>query len=169
MEKFVQYRVQVAIWGDHSGGAGKALRDFMRESNRGRAAFFADSGEGAPVQTGIAHLGEIERLSLPKQKSHPSGWLFCDWEGLSGRHPFSLVFQALERGPANGLRLLGGIGLAKALLWHLLRKPAAALSLVFQALERGPANGLRLLGGIGLAKALLWHLLRKPAAALSLV
>ena len=49
----------------------------MRESNRGRAVFFADSGEGAPVQTGTAHLGEIERPSLPKQKATRMGGFFA--------------------------------------------------------------------------------------------
>lgn len=102
LEKFVKYRVQVTIWGDHSGDAGKALRDFMRERNRGRAAFFADSREGAPVQTGTACLGEIERPSLPKQKSHPDGWLFCDWEGPSGRRPFSLVLGICSAAPQTG-------------------------------------------------------------------
>lgn len=52
LEKFVQYRVQVAIWGDHSGYASKALKDFIRESNRGRAVFFADSREEALCKLG---------------------------------------------------------------------------------------------------------------------
>ena len=52
LEKFVQYRVQVAIWGDYSGYASKALKDFIRESNRERAVFFADSREEALCKLG---------------------------------------------------------------------------------------------------------------------
>jgi hypothetical protein len=40
LQKFVNFRVRVAIVGDYSGYTSKALQDFIRESNRGAHIFF---------------------------------------------------------------------------------------------------------------------------------
>ena len=40
LQKFINYRFQVAIYGDYTGYTSKPLRDFIRESNRGRDFFF---------------------------------------------------------------------------------------------------------------------------------
>ncbi|MCB5941830.1 hypothetical protein LJB68_09745, partial [bacterium 210820-DFI.6.52] len=69
----------------------------------------------------------------------------------TGRCPFA-GFSGSGARLANGLCLLGGTGFAKALLWHLLCKPAAALSLVFQALERAPQTGSVCLAASALPK-----------------
>jgi len=55
LQKFVTYRVKLAIYGDFSGYKSKPLRDFMLESNRGDAIFFVSSEEEA-----------IERLACAK-------------------------------------------------------------------------------------------------------
>ncbi len=40
LQKFVNYRVKFAIYGDFSGYTSKPLQDFIRESNRGNDIFF---------------------------------------------------------------------------------------------------------------------------------
>lgn len=40
LQKFVNYRMKLAIVGDFSGYTSKPLKDFMTESNRGRDFFF---------------------------------------------------------------------------------------------------------------------------------
>jgi hypothetical protein len=49
LQKFVNYGVKLAIFGDFSRYTGKPLRDFIWESNRGRHVFFVatarDAGE----------------------------------------------------------------------------------------------------------------------------
>ena len=47
LQKFVNYRMKLAIYGDFSGYTSKPLRDFIRESNRGRDVFFAATQEEA--------------------------------------------------------------------------------------------------------------------------
>lgn len=47
LQKFINYHMKLAIWGDFSGYTSKPLRDFIRESNRGRDIFFAGSVEDA--------------------------------------------------------------------------------------------------------------------------
>lgn len=48
LQKFVNYGVTCAIFGDFSHYTSKPLRDFIRESNRGRTVFFtADAQEAA--------------------------------------------------------------------------------------------------------------------------
>jgi len=46
VQKFVNYRVQLAIVGDFSDGS-KSLQDFMRESNKGGHIYFVESVEKA--------------------------------------------------------------------------------------------------------------------------
>ena len=40
LQKFVNYQMKLAIWGMDSSCASAPLRDFIRESNRGRHVFF---------------------------------------------------------------------------------------------------------------------------------
>jgi hypothetical protein len=47
LQKFVQYRMQVAIVGNFNNVTSKSLADFIRESNRGRHVFFAENIEQA--------------------------------------------------------------------------------------------------------------------------
>ena len=53
LQKCVTYHIQLAIYGDFAPYTSKALRDFMRESNRGPHVFFATSKEEA-----VNHLFE---------------------------------------------------------------------------------------------------------------
>ncbi|MCI9332265.1 MAG: DUF4180 domain-containing protein [Oscillibacter sp.] len=43
LQKFVNYRVKAAIYGDYSHYTSKPLRDFLYESNKGKHVFFAAS------------------------------------------------------------------------------------------------------------------------------
>lgn len=47
LQKFVNYHVKAAIYGDYSRYTSKPLRDFMYESNKGRDFFFVDTREEA--------------------------------------------------------------------------------------------------------------------------
>lgn len=47
LQKFSNYRMKLAITGDFSDVSSKSLRDFIRESNRGRTVRFAASREEA--------------------------------------------------------------------------------------------------------------------------
>ena len=47
LQKFVNYHVKAAVYGDYSRYTSKPLRDFIRESNRGKHFFFAASREEA--------------------------------------------------------------------------------------------------------------------------
>ena len=47
LQKFVNYRLKVAIVGDYSRYTSKPLRDFIRESNRGKDVFFVPTVEKA--------------------------------------------------------------------------------------------------------------------------
>lgn len=47
LQKFVQYRVKIAIIGDFSVYTSKPMRDFIYESNQGSHVFFADSEDMA--------------------------------------------------------------------------------------------------------------------------
>lgn len=40
LQKFVNYRVRIAIYGDFSGYTSKPLKEFIQESNRGDSVFF---------------------------------------------------------------------------------------------------------------------------------
>lgn len=48
LQKFVNYQMKLAIVGDFSGYTSKPLRDFIRESNKGRQICF-QSDEGAAL------------------------------------------------------------------------------------------------------------------------
>ena len=47
LQKFINYRFKAAIYGDYTGYTSKPLRDFIRESNRGRDFFFVSTQEEA--------------------------------------------------------------------------------------------------------------------------
>ena len=47
LQKFINYHVKVAIYGDYSKYTSKPLKDFIYESNNGRDIFFTDSREEA--------------------------------------------------------------------------------------------------------------------------
>ena len=47
LQKFVNYGMKFAVYGDFSKYASKPLQDFMRESNRGHTVFFAATQEDA--------------------------------------------------------------------------------------------------------------------------
>lgn len=43
LQKFINYQFRIAIYGDYSSYTSKPLKDFIYESNTGRAIFFTDS------------------------------------------------------------------------------------------------------------------------------
>lgn len=47
LQKFINYRFRIAIYGDYTGYTSKPLKDFIYESNNGRDVFFADGLENA--------------------------------------------------------------------------------------------------------------------------
>ena len=47
LQKFINYRVKVAIFGDYSVYTSKPLKDFIYESNHGKDIFFVESEEAA--------------------------------------------------------------------------------------------------------------------------
>ncbi len=47
LQKFINYRVKAAIYGDYSRYTSKPLRDFIYESNRGTGVFFVPTQEEA--------------------------------------------------------------------------------------------------------------------------
>lgn len=47
VQKFINYHVKVAIYGDYSYYTSKPLRDFIFESNRGKDIFFVSTKEEA--------------------------------------------------------------------------------------------------------------------------
>lgn len=47
LQKFINYKTKVAIYGDFSQYTSKALNDFIKECNRGNDIFFLDSLENS--------------------------------------------------------------------------------------------------------------------------
>lgn len=47
LQKFMNYHVKLAIYGDYSGYTSKPLRDFIYESNQGKDFFFVETKEDA--------------------------------------------------------------------------------------------------------------------------
>lgn len=56
LQKFINYQVKLAIFGDYSGYTSKPLRDFIYESNCGNDVFFVPTEEEA-----------VEKLAAAKQ------------------------------------------------------------------------------------------------------
>lgn len=54
LQKFINYNMKVAVYGDYSKYTSKPLRDFIRESNKGKDAFFVPSQDEA-----VRKLAEI--------------------------------------------------------------------------------------------------------------
>lgn len=55
MQKLVNYRFCLAVYGDFSGYTSKALQDFIYESNQGQVAFFVPD-----LDTALIKLAEIQ-------------------------------------------------------------------------------------------------------------
>lgn len=47
LQKFINYHVKAAIWGDYTRYTSKPLKDFIYESNKGRDFFFVETKEEA--------------------------------------------------------------------------------------------------------------------------
>lgn len=47
LQKFINYKFRIAIYGDYSSYTGKPLKDFIYESNKGRDVFFTNTLEQA--------------------------------------------------------------------------------------------------------------------------
>lgn len=47
LQKFINYHVKAAIWGDYSRYTSKPLKDFIYESNKGKDFFFTETKEEA--------------------------------------------------------------------------------------------------------------------------
>lgn len=47
LQKFINYHIKAAIWGDYTRYTSKPLRDFIYESNQGRDFFFVETKEEA--------------------------------------------------------------------------------------------------------------------------
>lgn len=47
LQKFINYHIKAAIWGDYSRYTSKPLKDFIYESNQGRDFFFVETREEA--------------------------------------------------------------------------------------------------------------------------
>ena len=47
LQKFINYHIKAAAWGDYSRYTSKPLRDFIYESNHGRDFFFVETKEEA--------------------------------------------------------------------------------------------------------------------------
>ena len=50
LQKFINYHVKVAIYGDYSKCTSKPLKDFIYESNCGKDIFFLDTKENAIIK-----------------------------------------------------------------------------------------------------------------------
>ena len=47
LQKFINYRFRIAIYGDYSKYSSKPLKDFIYESNNGRDVYFTEDLNGA--------------------------------------------------------------------------------------------------------------------------
>ena len=54
LQKFINYHIKAAIYGDYSHYTSKPLKDFIYESNQGKDVFFLDSRE-----TAVAKLASL--------------------------------------------------------------------------------------------------------------
>lgn len=54
LQKFTNYHVKAAIYGDYSHYTSKPLQDFIYESNKGNDFFFVDSKEEAVMRVALA-------------------------------------------------------------------------------------------------------------------
>ena len=56
LQKFINYRAKIAIFGDYSHYTSKPLKDFIYESNQGKDVFFA-----ATVEEAVTRLADAVR------------------------------------------------------------------------------------------------------------
>lgn len=54
LQKFINYHIKAAIWGDYSRYTSKPLKDFIHESNHGKDFFFVETQEEA-----VKRLSEV--------------------------------------------------------------------------------------------------------------
>ena len=47
LQKFINYHIKIAIYGDYSGYTSKPLKDFIYESNKGKDVFFVSTFDEA--------------------------------------------------------------------------------------------------------------------------
>lgn len=52
LQKFINYHVKFAVYGDYSKYTSKPLRDFIYESNKGKDIFFLDTKDNAVKKLG---------------------------------------------------------------------------------------------------------------------
>ena len=71
LQKFINYGAKLAVYGDYSGYTSKPLRDFIRESNRGRDVFFpATRQEVKLFALGIAIVFRVVGFYLSSGSIH---------------------------------------------------------------------------------------------------
>ena len=66
LQKFINYRVKAAIYGDYSRYTSKPLRDFIYESNNGHDFFFVSTKEEAVQKLNLykpMSIGQASRIS----------------------------------------------------------------------------------------------------------
>ena len=62
LQKFMNYHVKVAVYGDYSHYTSKPLKDFIYESNHGKDFFFVSTKEEAVQRLSLIHISEPTRL-----------------------------------------------------------------------------------------------------------
>ncbi len=55
LQKFINYRIKFAVFGDFSGYTSKSLKDFIYECNHGKDIFFVSDAEDAVNKLSAAH------------------------------------------------------------------------------------------------------------------
>lgn len=58
LQKYINYQIKMAVWGDFSRYTSKPLHDFIYESNQGKDFFFVDTREEAVKRLAAAECGE---------------------------------------------------------------------------------------------------------------
>lgn len=53
LQKFINYKFRIAIYGDYTEYTSKPLKDFIYESNKGRDVFFTDDLESAIIKLAL--------------------------------------------------------------------------------------------------------------------
>lgn len=70
LQKFINYGAKLAVYGDYSGYTSKPLRDFIRESNRGRDIFFPATGrKPSSVWPGCDRVRRGSRGRFPPRRA----------------------------------------------------------------------------------------------------
>ena len=70
LQKFINYGAKLAVYGDYSGYTSKPLRDFIRESNRGRDVFSPPPGrKPSSVWPGCDRVRRGSRGRFPPRRA----------------------------------------------------------------------------------------------------